>query len=239
MGGPFDGGPVFGAKASGARAQKLVPPVLGSWEDPNSVIKSFTWDGTWLEVTMQNPAAARDTPNAGGGFVLPIANFNGIPIVSTLNAASIRHPILKFDAVMPADCIAHITLMSTATIAAGTGLGISVQSDGTGMYARRNTPTSVAGSGTLDATMRYAMMNTASATAAFSSIRGIACCAYASGLSGLFNSSYIDVTTTYGGGSATYVAVSFGWAAGTGVADSVIRIRPLLFAGNLQQLPGL
>lgn len=235
----FNAPPLVVTRPKGSRAQIITPPAIGSWEDPNSVIQTFTWDGTWLSVTLQNPAAARDTPNAGGGFVLPIVNFNSIPIVSTLNAASIRHPILQFAEVMPADCIAHITLLAGTTLAGGIGLGISVQSDGTGMYARRNTPTSIAGSGTFDATMRYAMMNTASATTAFSSIRGVACCAYATGLSGLFSSSYIDVTTTYGGGSANYVGVSFGWAAGTGVGGSIVRVRPSLFAGVLSQLPGI
>lgn len=224
---------------SAARSRLIVPPPLSSWEDPNSCIQGFTWDGSWLEVTMQNPAAARDTPNAGGGFVLPITNFNGLSILTTLNAASIRHPILRFFDVMPADCVAHITLLAGTTLAGGVGLGISVVSDGVGMYARRNTPTSVAGSGTLDATMRYAMMNTASATTSFASIRGVACCAYATGLSGLFSSSYIDVTTTYGGGNANYVGVSFGWLAGTGVSGSKIKLRPSLFAGVLQQLGGI
>lgn len=228
-------------RSRGGRAQLLTPPAIGSWEDPNSILTGFTWDGTWLSVTLQAPAASRDTPVTGCGYILPITNMVGQSLAAALNAADNRQPIIAIDAVMPADTIAHITLTTSSTIAGATnGLGVAIGSDGTGMRARRTTMTSVAGGGTFDATMRYATMFPACSSTSVQSTRGYLAAAIASdGTTGLFSSSFVDVTTTYNSTNASYVAVTFGWVAGSGVAGSIVKIKPMLFAGNMTAIPGV
>ena len=234
--------PVSGVSAAGGRAYLLTPPAIGSWEDPNSVIQSISWDGTWLSVTMQNPAAGRDTPTTGGGYILPIRNLLGQIPSTTLGCEAIRHPFLRFDSAtgVPNDCIVHATWTTSATIAGATnGLGVCVGGNGTGMRARRCTMTAVAGSPSFDATMRLAGLNTACSTTTFASTRGYAAVATDGAGAGLYASSFVDVTTTYAFTNATYLAVTFGWVTGAGVAGSVIKVRPTLVASDLYRIPGI
>ena len=235
--------PRNGPNRGGAKANLLVPSTtVGDWADPNSVLKSVAISGRRVSLTLQNPAASRDLPSTGASIAFPLVNLVGQSVASLDNAA-LRQLMLRFQASadVPADCWVGLTLINASTVAAATlGVGITVQGNGTGLRASRNHYNAgwvVAGAATYTTGLRYAVWYGAPLSTNATQTRGITAAMYDSTGAYVSAASGGDGTTNYTSAPSTYVALSTGWIAGTGAADSVVSFEPYQILSKPSNFP--